>query len=97
MKGIGIVQEVIKEPIRWLAKNSGVDPDDVLSKIAEGTEDNFGFNASTLEYGNLLEMGVIDPVKVVRLAVENGASVATMILTTEALITDKEEALQEEK
>ena len=71
-----------------LAQNSGVDAGWVLRKVEESTKVDFGFNAATLEFGSMLKQGIVDPTKVIRSALENAASVAIMILTTEALITD---------
>lgn len=86
-KGVEIVAEAICEPIKWLAKNSGEDPANVIEEL-QGKEPAYGFNAEDLTYGDMLKLGVIDPVKVTRLALENGASVASMALTTECLITE---------
>jgi len=89
--GIGIVREAIQEPIRAIAKNAGVDASVVLHNVAESTDQSFGYNAASDEYGNMLEMGVIDPAKVVCTALQNAASVASLLLTTEAVITNKPE------
>lgn len=86
--GIDIVYQALAEPVRMLAKNSGIDAGLVLSKIEESKDPDFGFNARTLEYGSMIKQGIVDPTKVVRSALENAASVAVMILTTEALVTD---------
>lgn len=86
--GIKIIKESLSQPLRWLAKNSGADEGWVARKVEESKEVNFGFNAATLKFENLLEAGIIDPVKVTRSALQNAASVASMILTTEALVTD---------
>ena len=86
--GIKIVKESLSQPLRWLAKNSGADDGWVVKKVEENSNKNFGFNAATLEFQDLLEAGIIDPVKVTRSALQNAASVASMILTTEALVTD---------
>ncbi len=88
--GIKIVKESLSQPLRWLAKNSGADDGWVVKKVEESTKVNYGFNAATLKFENLLEAGIVDPVKVTRSALQNAASVASMILTTEALITDIE-------
>lgn len=89
--GIKIIKEALSQPLRWLAKNSGVDEGWVVKKIEESKDHNFGFNAQTLKFENLFTAGIIDPVKVTRSALQNAASVASMILTTEALVTDIEE------
>ena len=86
--GIDLVRQVADEPLRMLAKNSGVDAGYVVSKVAEKKDPRFGFNALTNEFGDMVEAGVIEPAKVAIEALQNAASVASMILTTEALITD---------
>ena len=78
-------------PIRKLAENAGEDSGWVLRKVTDDKSVNFGYNALTGEFEDLVKAGVIDPVKVTRSAVQNAASVAMMILTTEALVTDKPE------
>ena len=83
--GVRIVRRAIEEPLRQIAENAGVEGSIVVEKVRVGADD-FGYNAATGEYGNLLAMGVIDPVKVVRTALENAASVAGLMLTTECLI-----------
>ncbi len=88
--GINIVRRALEEPLRQIANNSGVEGAIVAQKVKEG-EDDFGFNAQTEEYGNLIEQGVIDPTKVVRTALENAASVAGLLLTTETVVADKPE------
>jgi chaperonin GroEL len=88
--GIKIVKESLSQPLRWLAKNSGADDGWVVKKVEENSKVNYGFNAATLKFENLLEAGIVDPVKVTRSALQNAASVASMILTTEALVTDIE-------
>ncbi len=86
--GIAIVKKALEQPLRWLAKNSGVDDGWVVRQVLENQSSTYGFNASTLEFGDMIKMGVLDPVKVTRNALQNAASVASMILTTEALVTD---------
>jgi chaperonin GroEL len=86
--GIGILKHALAEPLRLIAQNAGHEGSVVLNKVLEG-KDDFGFNAQTEKYENLLESGVIDPTKVVRFALQNAASVAGLMLTTEAMITDK--------
>lgn len=85
--GVDILRYALEQPLRWIAKNAGADEGFVLRKVAEG-RDAFGFNAATGEFGDMLVMGIVNPVKVTRLAMENAASVGMMVLTTEALITD---------
>lgn len=86
--GINLVRESLSQPLRWLAINSGVDAGWVVKEVEKSKEADFGFNALTLEFESLYKAGIIDPVKVTRSALQNAASVASMILTTECLITD---------
>ncbi|HVW22098.1 MAG TPA: chaperonin GroEL [Opitutaceae bacterium] len=83
--GIKIVLRAIEEPLRQIAANAGADPSVVLSRVAEGSG-NFGFNALTNQYGDLVQMGVLDPCKVTRTALQNAASIAGLALTTECMI-----------
>ncbi|WP_422362581.1 chaperonin GroEL [Pyruvatibacter mobilis] len=89
--GVKIVLRAIQSPIRQIAENAGVEGSIVVGKVLEGKGVGFGFNAQTEEYGNLVEMGVIDPVKVVRTALQDAASVASLLITTEAMVADKPE------
>ncbi|MBI2641556.1 chaperonin GroEL [Candidatus Roizmanbacteria bacterium] len=86
--GVDIVYRILAEPVRMIASNSGADAGWVLKKIEEAKDSDYGFDALTLEFGSMFKRGIVDPAKVVRLALENASSVATMVLTTEALITD---------
>jgi chaperonin GroEL len=86
--GVQIVRRALEEPIRQIVVNSGIEGSIVVQKVKEGTGD-FGFNARTEVYENLLKAGVIDPTKVTRIALENAASIAGMLLTTECVIADK--------
>jgi len=86
--GIDIVAEALEEPARWLAKNSGADEGWVVRKVLESKDKNYGFDALKMEFADMLKRGIMDPVKVTRSALQNAASVASMVLTTEALITD---------
>ena len=86
--GIDIVYKALAEPLRMLAANAGVDAGWVLKKIEEAKDTDYGFDALTLEFGSMFKRGIVDPAKVVRTALENASSVATMVLTTEALVTD---------
>jgi chaperonin GroEL len=86
--GINIVRESLSQPLRWLAINSGVDAGWVVKKVEEDNNPNFGFNSLTLEFEDMIKAGILDPVKVTRSALQNAASVASMILTTECLVTD---------
>ncbi|MEO3799131.1 chaperonin GroEL [Nonomuraea sp. B1E8] len=88
--GVGIVRRALVEPARWIAENAGLEGYVVTHKIAE-LEAGHGLNAATGEYGDMIAQGVIDPVKVTRSAVQNAASIAGMLLTTEALVVDKPE------
>src|SRR5437764_6743446 len=85
--GIKIIRRALEEPLRMIVANAGAEPSVVMNKIMEG-KGNFGFNAQTAEYGDLVEMGVVDPTKVVRFALQNAASVASLLLTTEAMIAE---------
>jgi chaperonin GroEL len=88
--GIEIVKRAIEEPLRQIVANSGKEGAVVVQKVKEGKGD-FGYNARTDEYQNLLGAGVIDPTKVTRVALENAASIAGMLLTTECVIAEKKE------
>jgi chaperonin GroEL len=88
--GIAILKRALQEPLRQIAVNAGYEGSVVLNKVLDG-KDDFGFNAQSEKYENLLEAGVIDPTKVVRFALQNAASVAGLMLTTEAMITEKPE------
>ncbi|WP_278314550.1 chaperonin GroEL [Lolliginicoccus levis] len=93
--GVRVVREALSAPLYWIARNAGLDGAVVSSKVEElGVGE--GFNAATLTYGNLVEQGVIDPVKVTRNAVINAASVSRMVLTTESAVVDKPEEAEDE-
>ena len=85
--GIKIVLRALEEPARWIAANAGDEPSVVINKLVEG-KGNFGFNAQTSQYGDLVQMGVLDPTKVARCALQNAASVAGLILTTDAMVAE---------
>jgi chaperonin GroEL len=85
--GVRILLRAIEEPLRQIVRNGGGDPAIVINKVRKG-KGNFGYNAATEEYGDLVEMGIIDPTKVTRLALQNSISVASLLLTTEAAIAD---------
>jgi len=89
--GISIVRRALETPLRQIADNAGVDGAVVAGKIRESDDVNFGFNAQTEEYGNMFDFGVIDPAKVVRTALQDAASIAGLLITTEAMIADKPE------
>jgi chaperonin GroEL len=79
------VLRAVEEPLRQIVANAGEEPSVVLNKVAEG-KGNFGYNAATAEYGDLVAMGVLDPTKVTRSALQNAASVASLMLTTDAMV-----------
>src|SRR5215831_19018418 len=85
--GIKIVLRALEEPLRQIVANTGDEPSVVVNKVVEG-KGNFGFNAQTGQYGDLVEMGVLDPTKVARFALQNAASVAGLILTTDAMVAE---------
>ena len=87
--GIGIVRKALEAPLRQIAENAGVDGSVVAGKIRESDDLKFGFNAQTEEYGDMFKFGVIDPTKVVRTALQDAASVAGLLITTEAMVADK--------
>jgi chaperonin GroEL (HSP60 family) len=89
--GVRIVRRAIEEPLRWIAGNAGIEGAIVVEKVKQG-RGTFGFNAATEVYEDLALAGVIDPTKVVRAALQNAASVASLLLATEALIAEKPEA-----
>ena len=90
--GIKIVARAIQSPLRQIAENAGVDGAVVAGKVMESDDAGFGFNAQTEEYGNMMAMGIIDPAKVVRTALEDAASVAGLLITTEAMVADRPES-----
>ena len=87
--GISIVRRAIEAPLRQIAENAGVDGAVVAGKVRESDDVTFGFNAQTEEYGDLFSFGVLDPAKVVRTALEDAASIAGLLITTEAMVADK--------
>jgi len=88
--GIGIVRKAIESPLRQIVENAGIEGSVVVNEVKNG-KDDYGFNALTEKYENLIKAGVIDPTKVTRVALENAASVASMLITTEAVICEKPE------
>ncbi|MEU9791803.1 chaperonin GroEL [Streptomyces sparsogenes] len=86
--GVAVVRRAAVEPLRWIAENAGLEGYVITSKVAE-LEKGHGYNAATDEYGDLVKAGVIDPVKVTRSALENAASIASLLLTTETLVVEK--------
>ena len=91
--GIGILRRAIEEPLRQIVNNAGGDPSVVLNAVAEGSG-NYGYNAATGEFGDMIEAGILDPTKVTRFALQNAASVSGLLLTTEAMVAEapKEDA-----
>ncbi|NTV33093.1 MAG: chaperonin GroEL, partial [Deltaproteobacteria bacterium] len=88
--GVNIIRRALEEPMRQIANNAGFEGSVVVQKVAEG-KGNFGFNAESGKYEDLLEAGIIDPTKVARFALQNAASVAGLLLTTEAMVAEKPE------
>ncbi|MFD9128834.1 chaperonin GroEL [Kitasatospora sp. NPDC059571] len=88
--GVAVVRKALAEPLRWIAQNAGLEGYVITSKVAD-LEAGHGYNAATGEYGDLVKAGVIDPVKVTRSALENAASIASLLLTTETLVVEKKE------
>jgi chaperonin GroEL len=88
--GIKIIQKALEEPLRQIVNNAGLEGSVVLQKVLDG-KDDFGFNAATEQYENLIKSGVIDPTKVTRIALENAASVSSLLITTEAVVYEKKE------
>jgi chaperonin GroEL len=86
--GIKIVWRALEEPLRQIVENTGHEASVVLSKVLEGKSNNFGWNAATGEYGDMVSMGVVDPTKVARTALQNASSVAALILTTDAMVAE---------
>jgi chaperonin GroEL len=89
--GVKIVKRALEEPLRQIAQNAGREGALVVGRVRESKDENFGFNAETGEFGDLVKAGVIDPAKVTRLALQNAASIAALMLTTEALVADIQE------
>jgi chaperonin GroEL len=85
--GVSILRRAIEEPLRQIVSNAGVEPSVVLAKVIEGTG-AYGYNAATEEYGDMIAMGILDPTKVTRSALQNAASIAGLMLTTEAMVTE---------
>jgi chaperonin GroEL len=92
--GVRIVQKALEEPLRWIATNAGTEGSIVLDKVKNGTE-AYGFNAATEQFEDLVQSGIVDPTKVVRSALQNAASVAGLLITTEAMIAEKPEKKKE--
>ena len=90
-RGMEIIRIALQAPVRQISQNAGVDGSVVVGKILENTDTNFGFDAQDENYGNLMDMGIIDPAKVVRHALQDAASVAGLLITTEAMVADAPE------
>jgi len=86
--GIGIVKRALEEPLRQIAQNAGYEGAVVVDKVRQDKNSNYGFNAETEEYGDMLKMGVVDPTKVTRSALQNASSIAGLLLTTEAVVSE---------
>jgi chaperonin GroEL len=86
--GVNILKKALEEPLRWIAQNAGFDGSVVVEKVKTG-EGSFGFNAQTDKFEDLVAAGIIDPTKVVRTALQNAASVAGLLITTEACVAEK--------
>ncbi|PYP99294.1 MAG: molecular chaperone GroEL, partial [Acidobacteria bacterium] len=92
--GVQIVRRAAEEPLRWIAQNAGEEGNIVVAKV-KGLDSETGYNAQTGEFENLIEAGVIDPTKVVRSAIQNAASIASLMLTTEAIVAEIPEKKKE--
>ena len=86
--GVALVAKALDAPIKQIAENAGLEGAVILDKVKSSSDVNFGFNAATEEFGNMIDSGVVDPTKVCRSALENAASVASVVLTTESLVAD---------
>ncbi len=90
--GVKIILKALEEPVRQIARNAGLEGSIIIDTIRKSSDKNFGFNAAKEEYVDMIEAGIVDPAKVTRSALENAASVAAMVLTTEAIVTEKRDA-----
>jgi chaperonin GroEL len=93
--GVNIVRRAIEEPLRWIAMNAGQEGSIIVQKVKDSKESEFGYNAATETYENLVSAGVIDPTKVVRTALQNSSSIASLLLTTEAIVSEIPEEKKE--
>jgi chaperonin GroEL len=89
--GVEIVRRALEEPIRMIAENAGAEGSIAVARVRESKDKNFGYNAATDTYEDLVRAGVIDPTKVTRTALQNAASIAGLLLTTEAVVVEKKE------
>lgn len=94
--GVRLVEKAIQEPMRQIATNAGIDGSVIIHKVKELSQDGIGYNAKTDTFEDMFEAGIVDPTKVARVALENAASVASMFLTTECVISEKKEQKQEQ-
>ena len=86
-QGIQIAKQAMQEPLRQIVTNAGEEGSVILAKVADG-KDSFGYNASTSEFGDMLKMGILDPTKVTRTALQNASSIAGLMITTECMVTE---------
>ncbi len=93
--GVGIVRRALEEPVRQIGRNSGIEGAEVIARLKNETDPKIGYNAKTGTYEDLIASGVIDPAKVVRIGLQNAGSIAGMILSTEAIITDYDDEKDE--
>jgi chaperonin GroEL len=93
--GVAIIKRAIEEPMRWIASNAGLEGSIIVSKVKEMKNPDEGFNAQTETYEDMVKAGVIDPTKVVRSALQNASSIASLLLTTEALVSEIPEEKKE--
>ncbi len=93
--GVNLVKRALEDPMRWIANNAGVEGSIVVQKVLESKDEEWGFNAQEEKYENLVQAGVIDPAKVVRTALQNASSIASLLLTTEAMVCDIPEEKKE--
>jgi chaperonin GroEL len=89
--GVEIIRRALEEPIRMIAQNAGAEGSIVVARVKESKDKNFGYNAATDNYEDLVKAGVIDPTKVTRAALQNAASIAGLLLTTECVLVEKKE------
>ena len=89
--GVDILRKALEEPIRWIAQNAGAEGSIVVGRVKESKDRNFGYNAATDKFEDLVASGVIDPTKVTRTALQNAASIAGLLLTTECVVVERKE------
>jgi chaperonin GroEL len=89
--GIDIVRRALEQPVREIAQNAGVDGSIVVGKLLDQSDTNYGFDAQMLRYGDLTKAGIVDPTKVVRLALQDAASIAGLLITTEVMVAGKQQ------